>query len=73
MASAEYGAMSLAFGLDPKNASEHSRPSSSALQYTRKTFGYTSNLADRRRFIAAINELAAIFGNSANLKLTARN
>jgi hypothetical protein len=59
MASAEYGAMPLAFGLYPKNASEHSRPSNRALQYTRQIFAYTTNLADRRRFIAAINELAA--------------
>jgi hypothetical protein len=57
MASAEYGAMPLAFGLYPKNASEHSQPSNRALQYTRQNFAYTTDLADRRRFIAAINEL----------------
>jgi hypothetical protein len=66
MASAEYGAMSLAFGLDPKNGIEHSRPSNRSLQYTRQTFGYTSNLADRRRFIAAINELAVIIRTPDN-------
>ena len=60
MASAEYGAMSLSFGLDAENASEHCRPSNRALQYTRQTFAYTTNSADRRRFIAAINELAVI-------------
>lgn len=54
---AEYGAMPLAFDLDPENGIEHSPPSNRALQYTRQTFAYTTNLADRRRFIAAINEL----------------
>jgi len=50
----------LAFDPDPENGIEHSRSSNGVLQYTRKTFGYTSNLADRRRFIAAINELSDI-------------
>jgi hypothetical protein len=53
----EYRAMPLAFGLDPENGIEHSRSSNRALQYTRQTFAYPTNLADRRRFIAAINEL----------------
>jgi hypothetical protein len=51
--------MPLAFDLDPENGIECSPPSNRALQYTRQTFAYTTNLADRRRFIAAINELAA--------------
>jgi hypothetical protein len=59
-ASAEYRAMPLAFDLDPENAIELPRPSNRALQYTRQTFAYTTNLADRRRFIAAINELCII-------------
>jgi hypothetical protein len=62
-ASAEYGAMPLAFGLDSENASDHSRPSNRALQYTRQTFAYTTDLADRRRFIAAINELGNMLEN----------
>jgi hypothetical protein len=58
--SAEYRARPLAFGLEPENAIEHSWPSNRALQYTRQTFVYTTNLADRRRFIAGINALAVI-------------
>ena len=60
MASAEFGVMPFAFCLDPENGVEHSRPSNRALQYTRQTFAYTTNSADRRRFIAAINELCLI-------------
>ena len=60
----EYGAMPLAFALDPENGIEHSRPSNRPLQYTRQTFANTTDLADRQRFIAAINELAASFDDT---------
>jgi hypothetical protein len=59
----EYRAMPLAFDLDPENGIEHSRPSNGVLQYTRQNFAYTTNLADRRRFVAAINELGNMLEN----------